>query len=429
MNLRDRLHRQPPPTPGGSRRPTLPADWPLAVRAGVEAVALGWGVVVLPTLVLYLVDSSRDAAAALTLGGVLRTGTGIWSLGFGGAMGSPDGDYGTLSLPLLGLTLLQAWLTRSSVRRARISGPAAGAIAVLAATLTALLIAVATHPADSRTWTAVIGVTVLNAAVTAGYLQRSGRGWPAPAAWQERRPRWLGAALGIARELALVLLGLAAVVALAGLIAGSGRVARLHDAVAGGSLAATVGLVALQLGWLPTWMVWALSWLTGPGFVVGAGSVFSPTRVLAGAVPALPLLGGLPTAAVGTWGGALPFVIAVAAGIVAWRHRVVLRELPLRQAAATAATVTALLGVGVLLVGLAASGQIGPGRMAEVGPRVGYVAVIVALMVLVGAGLVAVLPHPRTRALTRRGVEATAAATSAAVGSAREHLKTRTDRR
>ncbi|CED90939.1 Hypothetical protein AAM4_1107, partial [Actinomyces succiniciruminis] len=80
MNLRDRLRRQPPPTPDDSRRPALPADWPLAVRAGVEAVALSWGVVVLPTLVLYLVDSSRDAAAALTLGGVLRTGTGTWSL-------------------------------------------------------------------------------------------------------------------------------------------------------------------------------------------------------------------------------------------------------------------------------------------------------------------------------------------------------------
>ncbi|PHP53762.1 DUF6350 family protein [Actinomyces ruminis] len=429
MNLRERLHRQPPPTPRDSRRPALPADWPLAVRAGVEAVAFGWGAVVLPTLTLYLVDSSRDAAAALTLGGVLRTGTGIWSLGFGGAMGTPDGDYGTLSLPLLGLTLLQAWLTRASVRRARISGPAAGAIAVLAAALTAQLITVATHPVDSRTWTAVIGVTVLNAIVIAGYLQRSGRGWAALSAWRELRPRWIGLASRIAGELALVLVGLAAVVALLGLIVGAGRVSRLHDALAGGSLAATAGLVALQLGWLPTWMVWALSWLAGPGFVVGAGSVFSPTRVLAGAVPALPLLGGLPTAAIGAGGGGLPFVIAVAAGVVAWRHRAVLRELPLRQAAATTATVTALVALGVLLVCLAASGQIGPGRMAEVGPRSGYVAAIVALMVLVGVGLVAVLPHPRTRALTFRGVEATTAATGAVAGRVREHLKARSDKR
>lgn len=428
MSFRERLRRQPP-TPGDSRRPTPPADWPLAVRAGVEAVVLGWGVVVLPTLALYLVDSSRDAAAALTLGGVLRTGTGIWSLGFGGAMGTPDGDYGTLSLPLLGLTLLQAWLTRACMRRARISGPAAGAIAVLAAALTAQLIAVATRPAESRTWTAVIGVTVLNAAVTAGYLQRAGRGWSTLTTWQVQRPQWLGAASRIARELAAVLVGLAAVVALLGLIVGAGRVSRLHDAVAGGSLAATVGLVALQLGWLPTWMVWALSWLAGPGFVVGTGSVFSPTRVLAGAVPALPLLGGLPTAAVGSWGGGLPFVIAVAAGVVAWRHRTVLRELPLRQAAATAVTVTVLVALGVLLVCLAASGQIGPGRMAEVGPRGGYVAAIVALMVLVGVGLVAVLSHPRTRALTVRGVEATTAATGAAAGRAREHLKARSNKR
>ncbi|MDU0347248.1 beta-carotene 15,15'-monooxygenase, partial [Actinomyces sp. MRS3W] len=62
-----------------------------------------------------------------------------------------------------------------------------------------------------------------------------------------------------------------------------------------------------------------------------------------------------------------------------------------------------------------------------VGPRSGYVAAIIGLTVGVGVGLVAVLLHPRTRVLTRRGVEATATATAAAAGSAREHLKARTD--
>ncbi|WP_103063140.1 DUF6350 family protein [Actinomyces qiguomingii] len=413
---------------GGAVSRILPPGWPLAVRAGVESVVFGWALVVLPTLALYLASSSRDAAAALSLGAVLRTGTGLWSLGFGGVVGGED-QYGTLSLPLLGVTLLQAWLIRSSVRRARLSGPAAGALAVGASGLTTLLIVTTTGSVASRGWTAVIGVSALAGLITAVALQRAGRGWRTASVRWERLPEWIGVALRMCRDLAVALIVLAAVVTLVGLIAGAGRVSRLHDALAGGGLMATAGLILLQIGWLPTAMVWALSWTAGPGFVVGAGSVFSPTRVQAGAVPGLPLLGGLPTAAVGAWGAFLPFLIVLAAAAVAWRQRGVLRTLPLRQAAATTATAAVLSACGVLAACLAACGQVGPGRMTDVGPHCGYVAAIVALMVLVGVGLIAVLPHPRTRMLTRRGVRATTAATSAAGEGVRERLKVRTARR
>ncbi|MBW3069840.1 hypothetical protein GZ998_10060 [Actinomyces sp. 594] len=430
MNLGQRLGRRSSRGPGGSPvRRGLPDDWPLAARAGAESVVLGWGLVVLPTLVLYLLSSSRDAAAALSLGGVLRTGTGLWSLGFGGSLGAGAAEYGTLSLPLLGLTLLQAWITRACVRRARPSGPRAGAVTVCVAALTALAIVAATHPATSRTGAAVIGITVLTAAVTAAHLQRVGRGWRKAADRWAQRPQWSVMAVRLCRETALALAVLAGAVALVGLIAGAGRVSRLHDALVGGDLAGTAGLALLQLGWLPTGLVWALSWVAGPGFVVGTGSVFSPTRVLAGAVPALPLLGGLPTGALGAGGALLPFLIAAAAAVAAWRHRQALRELPLRQAALTTLIVALVLGAGVLLACLAASGQVGPGRMTEVGPRSGYVAAIVLLMVLFGVGVVAVLPHPRTRALTGRGVRATAAATSAAADNAWERLRGHAGRR
>ncbi|MDO4899795.1 DUF6350 family protein [Actinomyces sp.] len=426
MDHRERSLRTSPTQAGadGSRR-VLPPDWPLALRAGAESVVFGWGIVALAALALYLAASSRDAAAALSLGEAVRTGTGIWSLGFGGAMGSVDGEYGMLSMPLPGLTLLQLWLTRSSVRRARLEGPASGMIAVGASALTAMLIVATSRPAASRTWIAVVGVSALTALVAWSTAQRNSSGWSTVASRYRRPPEWIGVALGLARELAVVLIVIAAAVALAGMIAGGDRVSRLHDVLAGGSLAATAGLALLQLGWLPTALVWALSWLVGPGFAVGAGSVFSPTRVVAGAVPTLPLLGGLPTAAVGDWAALLPFSIVIGAGAVTWRQRVQLHEMPLRHAAAVATTTALLVAFGVLAACLAASGQIGPGRMAEVGPRSGYVAVIVALMVLVGVGLVAVLPHPRTRVLTRRGVQATVAATSAAGHSARERFKTR----
>ncbi|MDU0349599.1 DUF6350 family protein, partial [Actinomyces sp. MRS3W] len=346
MNLWQRLNRLRPGGDEAEDRALLPADWPLAVRAGVEPVVLGWGVVVLPTLAFYLAASSRDAAAALSLGGVLRTGTGLWSLGFGGAMGAADADYGTLSLPLLGLTLIQVWLTRSSVNRSQLSGPRAGAVSVIASTLTALLLVVLASPAASRTWSAVIGVAVLSAMVTAVCLQSAGRGWQAVAAWQEQLPAWVTVALRMVRELACVAGVLAVVVAGLALVLGAGRVSQLHDALAGGGLMTTAGLLLLQLGWVPTGLVWALSWLVGPGFTVGTGSVFSPTRVVAGAVPGLPLLGALPTGPVGAWGAFLPFLFAVAGAVVAWRHREELRELPLRYTALTVTSAALTLACG-----------------------------------------------------------------------------------
>ena len=60
----------PEPATTGRPRPRparlVPADWPWALRAGVESAALGWLAVVVPTVAVYLATSSLDAAAALT---------------------------------------------------------------------------------------------------------------------------------------------------------------------------------------------------------------------------------------------------------------------------------------------------------------------------------------------------------------------------
>ena len=71
----------------------------------------------------------------------------------------------------------------------------------------------------------------------------------------------------------------------------------------------------------------------------------------------------------------------------------------------------------------AASGPIGPGRLARTGPFT----VVTALLVLVevGVGLVAgaLVTHPATRILTERGVRSTAQAAGAAAHSARERVE------
>jgi len=106
---------------------------------------------------------------------------------------------------------------------------------------------------------------------------------------------------------------LVAVVAAVAVVQGAGRVGRLHDALSAGGITASLGLIALQAGWVPTMLVWALAWLAGPGFTVGTGSLFSPDVVIADTVPAMPILGLLPDAPLGAAGVYLPMVITIAA--------------------------------------------------------------------------------------------------------------------
>ena len=94
------------------QRATSLASWALwSLRVGVESVGLVWLVVVLATIAVSKAAASLNAAAILSAGDALHTGTALWSLGFGGTVALSSEDDGVLSLPLLGLTLVQAGWT------------------------------------------------------------------------------------------------------------------------------------------------------------------------------------------------------------------------------------------------------------------------------------------------------------------------------
>ena len=90
---------------------------------------------------------------------------------------------------------------------------------------------------------------------------------------------------------------------------------------------------------------------------------------------------------------------------------------------ATAPPGAGLVGVGTAAVCAAASGPIGPGRLARTGPFT--VMTVLLVLVEVGVGLVAgaLVTHPATRILTERGVRSTAQAAEAAAQSARERVE------
>ena len=97
------------------QRATSLASWALwSLRVGVESVGLVWLVVVLATIAVSKAAASLNAAAILSAGDALHTGTALWSLGFGGSTALTSEDDGVLSLPLLGLTLVQAGWTWSA---------------------------------------------------------------------------------------------------------------------------------------------------------------------------------------------------------------------------------------------------------------------------------------------------------------------------
>lgn len=141
---------------------------------------------------------------------------------------------------------------------------------------------------------------------------------------------------------------------------------RSHAGVIGG-VAMTMG----QIAFVPNFVGWAMAWILGPGFAVGAGSSVSPIGTALGPIPAVPVLGALPHG--GHTFGLLWILVPVVAGFAT---ATVLRT---RHAGAFGPAVGliertamgAIIGVtgGALIGGavLLSAGSVGPGRLQVVG--------------------------------------------------------------
>ena len=162
-------------------------------------------------------------------------------------------------------------------------------------------------------------------------------------------------------------------IALAGLLLTSyAKVITLYEGVHAGVLGG-IALTVGQLAFLPNLVIWAASWLFGPGFALGTGSSVSPFGTLVGPVPAVPVLGALPSAHEFAWGFLGVLVPVVGAFLVAVLVR---RRLVTELDGVTQWMWLALAGVlsgvvGGIVFGLLAwvsAGSAGPGRLVDVGP-------------------------------------------------------------
>ncbi|THG29777.1 cell division protein PerM [Naasia lichenicola] len=156
----------------------------------------------------------------------------------------------------------------------------------------------------------------------------------------------------------------------------------LYESVQGGALGGGVLTVA-QLLLLPNLVVWATSWLIGPGFAIGVGSSVSPLGTVLGPLPSLPIFGALPTGASAF--GYLGVLVPVAAAFLigALLRRGVSRDLgadrPLMGVLAVGVGSGLAGGVLLGLIAWIASGSAGPGRLVEVGADPFLVAVFSAI--------------------------------------------------
>lgn len=366
-----------------------------------------------PRLPLALVAFVGGAAAALVpLLICLALGVVGWFLADAGSHGRPtDGmrvaatawlmAHGSgvsvegvrLGVVPLGLTLLAAWSTwRAGLRVGDLvsgHGPDADAIEdgerdwtvpaavallatgyVVVGTVVAALAATrASSPSTGGLvlWSLVLTVLVGGVAVAVG----SGRA----AIWTAGVPPLLVESLGTARGLLRTWLLVSAALLLGSFLldiqTAANVMSQLHSGAGDAVLMLLVSLLVL-----PNAVAFAGSYLAGPGFTVGAGTLVSPSVVVLGPLPMFPMLAALPDSGdTPAWVAALVALPPVVAALAVARAQHASPTLRWEEGALRGCLGGVLAAAGFTLLTALAGGAVGPGRMRDVGPLVGDVLV------------------------------------------------------
>ena len=162
----------------------------------------------------------------------------------------------------------------------------------------------------------------------------------------------------------------------------------------------------LTLAVVPNAVLFAGSYLLGPGFAIGTATVASPTAVVLGPVPMFPLLAALPDdGAPSPWTALLLLVAPVVAAYAAARAFRLYPTSRWEEAAVRGCAGGIMAGLVIGLLSGLAGGSVGPGRMQDVGPD----AFQVTLHAVVALGLGALVGSLLATWSHRRHVRRTAA--------------------
>jgi hypothetical protein len=367
------------------------------LAAGTSAACLAAGAGLAVLTILVLVGWVAAPHSGLGLIGVLRTAAVLWLVGHHVTVQvSAAGQIGMLPLGLVALPGALLWRAgRAVVRTHRVTGlrdVLAAAFAVAgpyAALAGGLAVASRSHLAAASIPQALLASFII-AFVAAGLGAAR-----ALAPWAQ-----LGALMNaLARSVLVGTVGclsvltaagaMATALALAGDVHRFGAVYRVLDpGVVGAGL-----LLLAQVAYLPNAIVWAIAYMLGPGFAVGAGTVAAPSGSVLGAMPAFPLLAALPAGSHGSGPGwlavlmlAFPYLAGAAGGVLAVRiaPTPVLDWAPIRGFCCGLLT-GIVLGIGAAFAG----GPLGNGRLAAVGPSPWQVAAVASVEVGIAAAVTA----------------------------------------
>ncbi|MDQ0613653.1 hypothetical protein QF046_001294 [Microbacterium sp. W4I4] len=199
-----------------------------------------------------------------------------------------------------------------------------------------------------------------------------------------------GAAVAVVALTGVAALGVAVMTLLRG-----GEVIALFEAARVDVLGAGM-LTLAHLIYLPTLLVWSASWLAGPGFALGTGTSVSPAGTELGVIPGIPVLGLVPENS-SMW-MLVSVLLPIACGALAgWmvRSRLVWERTgtDIGPRAAISVGISAVSAGVAALAALLASGSIGPGRLADTGPPIGWFALAVGVEVLIGCGILMLAPR------------------------------------
>jgi hypothetical protein len=365
------------------------------VLTAVVAGAVSAGSMLLVTMAAALAGwFAADAGRYGDTRDAMRVGADAWLLAHGADLHL---DTTTVTVLPLGLTLVCAYVTyrvgvwageTAVVDRTTdhlgVVLSAAGLQATVYAVVALLAAVLSIHPrAEADLMGALVGGFVLALlAGGAGLLVGTGQVRPLLA----RAPARARSVLAGAGAVVLLTLAAGSFLVAGALVADFGTAAtvlsRLHlDGPTGLSYTA-VGLL-----FVPNAALLAGSYLLGPGFAVGTGTVVSPTAVMLGPVPAFPLLAALPDdGGTPAWTTALigaPVLLALLGVMLAARLAPVER---LDTGALTGLLAGLLAAVAFTGLVVLAGGAVGPGRMADVGAP-GWSTLLAAAVSFGGGGL------------------------------------------
>ncbi|MCI7688847.1 MAG: DUF6350 family protein [Trueperella pyogenes] len=349
----------------------------VVARGAIAPPFFAWLAMAVSAIVVYTLTASAPPLGATTWQDAARLGTGWWMTTLGGA--TSIGGVSVSLAPSL-ILLVMVYSTHAVLRRRQVATwNEVGGVAVAQGCVVAL-IGVLLQPGGAW-WPAIFG------GAAAGALTAMWAGRETLLAWP-----WLGRAFPRTRLLLSALGVMTTAAVLVACVTGWSRITQIHGYYLAGA-AGSIGLILLQLVYLPTVFIWAMAWLLGPGFAVGQGTNFSVLGVESAPLPAIPLLGALPAVGNGyPWLLAVIVVVFLTLGAVTTRRAVT----ALRDALVDAALAALFTAVILAVLAAVGTGAIGPERLALTGPVPAYVfgcaLLIVGLPFLIGTLLI----HPET---------------------------------